>query len=216
MAEDKKEASEEKPADQEANPEAEAGKSKKKRLIILGGGGLVLVLAIGAGAAMFLGGGGADKSTAENASSAATGDQILEDSGGEIEAEKASAPQGKAQTKGQDVPQTDTERAASTGDFGETYQLKTFNLNLGNPLENSYIRIDIAIEYRGGEAQKSELDRRLPQLRDAVVAVVGRKSREFLLGADGKAQLRRELQIQLNRYLTTPIDAVYITDMLIE
>ena len=104
----------------------------------------------------------------------------------------------------------------STVDFGDTYAFKTFHLNLGNPLENHYIRLEVSAEFKGGDKQKEEIERRLPQLRDAVVGVVSAKSREFLLGPDGKAQLRREILIKLNRYMTTPIESVFITDLLIE
>lgn len=101
-------------------------------------------------------------------------------------------------------------------DFGQTYQFKTFHMNLGNPLENHYIRLDIAAEYKGGDSQLAEIEKRMPQLRDAVNAVVSRKSREFLLGPDGKAELRRELLIRLNRYMAQPLESVYITDLIIE
>jgi flagellar FliL protein len=100
--------------------------------------------------------------------------------------------------------------------FGETVQLKTFHLNLGNPLENHYIRVDVALEYRGGEQQAAEIDKRLPQLRDAIVGVISRQTRDMILDPDGKAQLRREMLIRVNRYMKQPIEAVYITDILIE
>ena len=106
--------------------------------------------------------------------------------------------------------------AAEEFGMGETLPLKTFHLNLGNPLDNHYIRLEIAVEYKGGETQKKEIERRMPQLREIVVISASRKSREFLLGPDGKAQLRREILIKLNEQMTKPLEAVYITDLLIE
>ena len=35
-------------------------------------------------------------------------------------------------------------------DFGNTYSLKTFNLNLGNALENRFVRIEVSLEYSSG------------------------------------------------------------------
>ncbi len=102
------------------------------------------------------------------------------------------------------------------GTIGETFSLAPFHLNLGNPLENRYVRLEIAMEYKGGEEQKEELTKRQPQLRDAVVSVTSKKTREFLLSPDGKDQLRKELLIRVNRYMTRPIESVYITDILIE
>ena len=102
------------------------------------------------------------------------------------------------------------------GNFGLIYEFKPFHLNLGNPLENRYVRLSIGLEYKGGEEQKVELARREPQLRDAIVSVVGRKTREHLLSPDGKDQLRLELRNKLNQYLDKKIDNVFITDILIE
>ncbi len=107
-------------------------------------------------------------------------------------------------------------KVESNIDFGETYKLQTFNLNLGNALENRYIRIEISLEYKGGAEQKKELDVRLPQLRDAIIGILQRKTREFLLSPDGKESLRKELLIRINRYMTKKVESVYITDLLIE
>ena len=117
--------------------------------------------------------------------------------------------------KGADAPAA-AAAVASDVDFGETYKLQTFNLNLGNAIENRYIRIEISLEYRGGEKQKAEIERRLPQLRDAIIGIVQRKTREFLLSPDGKEALRKEILIRLNRYMNQKIESVYITDLLIE
>ena len=100
--------------------------------------------------------------------------------------------------------------------YGKTMELKPFNLNLGNPLENRYIRLVIAIEYKGGDSQQAELLAKSPKLRDIVVSVVTKKTMEFLLGPDGKDQLRHELFVTMNQSLEKKISAVYITDMLIE
>jgi flagellar basal body-associated protein FliL len=101
-------------------------------------------------------------------------------------------------------------------DFGCTIPLTPFHLNLGNPLENRYIRLEISVEYGCAEDQKAEINKRLPQLRDAIIAVTSRKTREFLLGPDGKEQLRKEIHNRVNHYMTKKIDDVYITDILIE
>ncbi|MES2746451.1 MAG: flagellar basal body-associated FliL family protein [Bdellovibrionota bacterium] len=106
-------------------------------------------------------------------------------------------------------------KVESNIDFGETYKMQTFNLNLGG-MENRYIRIEISLEYKGGAEQKKEMEVRLPQLRDAIIGILQRKTREFLLSPDGKESLRKELLIRINRYMTKKIESVYITDLLIE
>ena len=83
-------------------------------------------------------------------------------------------------------------------------------------MENRYVRLEVSIEYRGGEEQRKELERRIPQLRDTVISLVSRKTREFLLSPDGKDQLRKEMLVRMNRYTSKPVESVFITDILIE
>lgn len=103
-----------------------------------------------------------------------------------------------------------------TGDFGQIKEFKPFHLNLGNPLENRYVRLTIGVEYKGGQEQLLELDRREPQLRDAIVSIVSRKTREHLLSPDGKDQMRLEIKNKMNQHLDKKIENIFITDILIE
>jgi len=103
-----------------------------------------------------------------------------------------------------------------TGDFGQIKEFKPFHLNLGNPLENRYVRLTIGVEYKGGAEQLLELDRREPQLRDAIVSTVSRKTREHLLSPDGKDQMRLEIKNKMNQHLDKKIENIFITDILIE
>ena len=191
----------------------EGGKPNKKKLIIIGAA--VAVLLLGGGGAFFMMGG--DPPPPPPPSNTVEGEPE-----GEAQAPKEGeaakdAPKTAADGKEEEKKEKEEEeKPGSDIKFGDTYSFRTFNLNLGNPLENHFVRFDVALEYGGGEAQKLEIEKRLPQLRDAVVSVASRKSREFLLGPDGKDQLRREILIRVNRYMSQPIEAVYITDMLIE
>jgi flagellar basal body-associated protein FliL len=120
-----------------------------------------------------------------------------------------------------EAPKTEEKKDPKTSkiegvDFGCTVPIPPFHLNLGNPLENHYIRLEIAVEYDCEPITRAEFDKRLPQLRDAAIAVTSRKSREFLLGPDGKTQLRKEIFNRLNQYMNHKVDDIYITDILIE
>lgn len=198
--------------------EGAADGGKKKKLIIIGGavGG---VLVVGAVAFFFLKGGSAEEHSEGGDSHAAGEAGSPPTEGAKPEGEKpAEAAEGhEGDKKGEaKAPAASSTKAGETTDIGATVTLEPFHLNLGNPLENRYLRLEVVLEYRGGEPQKTEIANRMPQLRDAILSVASRKSREFLLGPDGKDQLRRELLIRVNRYMSRPIEAVYITDMLIE
>jgi flagellar FliL protein len=213
------------------------GKSSKKKMMIMAGLGLLVLLLVGGGAAFFLmksGGSEHGNSNKEEVVEAkgepkkeeAKGEPKKEEAKGEPKKEEAKGEPKKEEAKGEHKKEgvkEDEKKSHKSEeddedkiDFGETFSLKPFHINLGNPLENRYIRLELSIEYRNGETQKKELEARLPQLRDAVISVASRKTREFLLGPDGKDQLRLELLNRMNQYMDRKIESVYIVDILIE
>jgi len=221
----KEEKKEEAPAPKaELTPEESAAKSKKRKLIIIIAGGAVLTAMIGGGLAFFLGGGdtqmaakpGVDQPAPATEHGKPAGDAEGAAPDKAAKAEGAAADKGAAAKAGEQGAAPATAGAASNVDFGCTTTFQPFHLNLGNPLENRYVRLEIAVEFGCSEELKAEIDKRLPQLRDAVISVTSRKTREFLLGPDGKEQLRKEIFTRINHYMSRKVDDVYITDILIE
>ena len=227
MAKDKAEKKEKAPK-AELTPEEAAAAGKKKKMLIFIIGGVLGTTAIGGGLALFLAG-GKDPKAGEEASESAKAEGKEEKHGEKKEGGKEEK-HGEKKEGGKDEKKEGGKEEKSKKDdkkdakdskidgvnFGCTLPLQAFHLNLGNPLENRYIRLEIAIEYSCGEETKAEIDKRLPQLRDAVIHVTSRKTREFLLGPDGKEQLRKEIYNQINTYMNKKIDDVFITDILIE
>ena len=211
--------------DEKKDPAAPAGEEvaeqpKKKKLLIMGGVGLLVVL-LGAGGAFFFLSKGSKKAAAQNppethgeqATAEADGEAKKDDGHGDAKKDDGHGEAKKGDGKG-DGKKEKTDTAASN--YGQTFPLKPFHMNLGNPLENRYLRLEVTLEYRGGEPQKTELDSRVPQIRDIVVSTSSRKTMEFLLGPDGKDQLRYEIFTRLNQVLDKKVEAVYITDILVE
>ncbi len=130
--------------------------------------------------------------------------------------EEGEKPGGKADAKGHDK-KTDEGDGDPTVKFGigKTFAFAPFSVNLGNPLENHYVKIDISVEYRTPIA-KEELEARVAQLRDAIISIVSSKTREFLLNPDGKEQLRLEILRQINHHMKNKIEQVFITELVIE
>jgi flagellar protein FliL len=166
--------------------------------------------------------GTSDKTQASKDSDSAskTKDDSTQASSGKTESDSKASTNEKSDT-------VDKNAAANSKDSGGTqnsgrysgiglmYDMKPFHLNLGNPLENRYIRLEVRFEYPN-EDQKPELTARNSQIRDAIVSIVSRKTREHLLSPDGKDQLRLEIKNRVNQYLEKKITNVYITDILIE
>lgn len=223
MSDDAKKKADKAPVDE--SPE-EAAKKKKKKLLLFAIIGAIVLLGGGAGAFVFLSKGKKDHKEEEISKESAEHGEAKKDEHGDGHGEAKKDEHGgdahgevKKDEHGnpiKDDKAAGDKKVESNIDFGETYKMQTFNLNLGNALENRYIRIEISLEYKGGAEQKKEIDVRLPQLRDAIIGILQRKTREFLLSPDGKESLRKELLIRINRYMTKKIESVYITDLLIE
>lgn len=206
--------------------EGDQGKKSKKLLIVIAAA--VVLLLGGGGAAFFLLSKDSDEKTHtatptnpedhSNSGQKTEGEEHAAEAG-EPSGEHGKAKDGEVSSEGgkeKDGEDTSKTKGQENIKFGQTISLKSFHLNLGNPLENRYLRLEIAIEYMQGDEQKSEIEARLPQLRDAIISVASRKTREFLLGPDGKDQLRLEMLNRINQYMDRKVEAIYITDMLIE
>lgn len=193
---------------------AEAKPSGKKKLFIIIGA-VVLLLVVGGGGAFFFSGSSEEAASEEevNQPASETVDSANNENAGNDSGSDSENTEDNANADG-DTDSKDEEQAKV--DFGQTYTFKPFNLNLGNPLENRYLRLEVSLEYLGGRSQKAELDARKPQLRDAVISVASRKTREFLLSPDGKDQLRLELLNQINQHMNKKVERVFISDILIE
>lgn len=101
-------------------------------------------------------------------------------------------------------------------EFGSTFFIPIMNINLGNPLENRFLRIEVSLEYVGGDTQKAELEKRLPQYKDILISSISKRERFDLLSHDGRENLRRELLNRFNEVSQKPIAAVYFTEFLVE
>jgi flagellar FliL protein len=235
MADSKKDDKDKKEVKAEDSPEEEA-KKRKRKLLIIAIAMVLLLVGGGVGAFVFLKGGKKAQTEAEKEISAKdTAAEAVE--GGELKAEEnsnknptevspkptESPKNGQDESKKEDgdkkaeaLKEDKKDKIVLDIDFGETIKMATFNINLGNSLENRYVRMDISLEYKGGEATKLEIEKRMPQLRDSIIGILQRKTREFLLAPDGKEALRIEILTRINRYMKAKVDAVYITDMLIE
>ncbi|KAB8027718.1 flagellar basal body-associated FliL family protein [Fluviispira multicolorata] len=103
-----------------------------------------------------------------------------------------------------------------TANFGDTFQIPRLDLNLGNAIENRFIRIAVAIEYRGGENQGMELKKREAQIKDIVITAVTSKTRSDLISDSGKESLRREIMNRVNEVSDRPIQNVFFTEFFVE
>ena len=178
---------------------------KKSRLVLFAGIGGVLLVALGVGG-FFVFKTISGKKNVQLAAQGATADPHADDHGKKDE---------KKDLK-KDDPNAKKEEPKGTANFGDTFTVPKMDLNLGNSIENRFIRIAIAIEYRGGENQGFELKKREAQIKYIVISSVTSKTRLTLISENGKENLRREILNRINEVTDRPIQNVYFTEFFVE
>jgi flagellar FliL protein len=130
--------------------------------------------------------------------------------GGFVVYKKMSAPKDKGQIV------AIKEKETGTPEMGTIYPMESFIVNLIEPSGKRYLKIQIQLELEN-ENLKSEIDKRMPQFKDAIISLLSNKSIADINNAEGKMQLRAELAALFNQYLKSgKITNVFFTDFIIQ
>jgi len=111
-----------------------------------------------------------------------------------------------------------TEKKIETGksETGAMFELESFIVNLSGGSGNNYLKIKINLEINKEEL-KTELEKRLPQFRDAILSLLSSKTYTEVKTLEGKAQIRAEIMTTLNQYLKTgKVTNVYFSDFIVQ
>lgn len=105
---------------------------------------------------------------------------------------------------------------AAKKQMGPTYSMETFIVNLIGDRGKSYLKAKIELEL-DNERLAAEIDKRLPQFRDAILTMLSSKTNDDIKTLEGKFQLRAEIISTLNQYLQTgKVLNVYFTDFIVQ
>lgn len=100
--------------------------------------------------------------------------------------------------------------------LGPIVKLDDFVVNLLDDQETRYLKVSISLEMENPEAV-TEIQERLPQVRDAILLMMGSKTFMELRDVQGKLQLRAELITKINQFLKAgKVNQVYFTDFVIQ
>lgn len=103
-----------------------------------------------------------------------------------------------------------------TVEIGPMVDIREFIVNIISEENNHYVKAALTIELSGEPAQE-ELNKRMPQVRDAILLLVGNKTFEELQDLQGKKQLKAELLSKINAILLTGrAKAIYFTDFVVQ
>ena len=101
-------------------------------------------------------------------------------------------------------------------DIGPMVNIDEFIVNIISAENNRYVKAAITLELTS-ETAKEETNMRMPQVRDAILLLVGNKTYDELQDLQGKKQLKAELSSKLNSLLQTGrVQAIYFTDFVVQ
>lgn len=105
---------------------------------------------------------------------------------------------------------------AEAGNLGPLVELKDFIVNILDEQETRYLKASVTLELTSPETA-AEVEQRMPQVRDAVILLIGSKTFGELGDLQGKLQLRAELGAQINNFLKLgKVKNIYFTDFVVQ
>lgn len=105
---------------------------------------------------------------------------------------------------------------SQSSDIGPMVDIAEFIVNIISEDENHYVKAALTIELNKEEALE-EVNQRMPQIRDAILLLVGNKTYEELHDLQGKKQLKAELVSKINSFLQHgKVKAIYFTDFVVQ
>ncbi|TKB10285.1 flagellar basal body-associated protein FliL [Desulforhopalus sp. IMCC35007] len=101
-------------------------------------------------------------------------------------------------------------------EIGPMVNIEEFVVNIISGDTPHYVKASLTVEL-SNEAVKPEVEQRMPQVRDAVLLLIGNKTYEELQDLQGKRQLKAELTSKINSFLQTgKVRAIYFTNFVVQ
>ncbi|BHH83378.1 flagellar basal body-associated FliL family protein [Desulforhopalus sp. 52FAK] len=105
---------------------------------------------------------------------------------------------------------------SQTTEIGPMVNIDEFVVNIISGDSPHYVKASLTVEL-SNEAVQPEVEQRMPQVRDAILLLIGNKTYEELQDLQGKRQLKAELTSKLNSFLQTgKVRAIYFTNFVVQ
>ncbi|MGD8292798.1 MAG: flagellar basal body-associated FliL family protein [Desulfobacterales bacterium] len=130
---------------------------------------------------------------------------------------KLSAMETQSQASAKNSDQADPGASVPVKDLlGPIYPLDTFIVNLADKGGKRYLRISIDLELESEELE-SEVEKRLPQVRDSILTILPTKRFEDINTTKGKTDLRDQMLSSLNGLLARgQITNIYFKEFVVQ
>jgi flagellar protein FliL len=100
--------------------------------------------------------------------------------------------------------------------IGPMVEIKEFVVNIIGSETAHYVKASLSLEL-DKDTTMDEVSKRMPQIRDAILLLIGNKTFEELQDIQGKNQVKAELKSKINSFLKTgKVNNVYLTDFVVQ
>ena len=100
--------------------------------------------------------------------------------------------------------------------IGPMVEIKEFVVNIISQDVAHYVKASMSLEL-DRETTLDEANKRMPQIRDAILLLIGNKTYEELQDIQGKNQIKAEVKSRINSFLKTgKVNNVYLTDFVVQ
>lgn len=101
-------------------------------------------------------------------------------------------------------------------EIGPMVNIEEFVVNIISGDSPHYVKASLTVELTSEDVQP-EVEQRMPQVRDAVLLLIGNKTYEELQDLQGKRQLKAELKSKINSFLQNgKVRAIYFTNFVVQ
>jgi len=126
---------------------------------------------------------------------------------------KKDAPPPEEQDPGLGVPVPELTQSA---EIGPMVDIEEFIVNIISADANHYVKASLTVELTN-EKVREEVEKRMPQMRDAILLLLGNKTYEELQDLQGKRQLKAELMSRINSFLKAgKVKSIYFTNFVVQ
>ena len=100
--------------------------------------------------------------------------------------------------------------------IGPMVEIKEFVVNIIGTDAAHYVKASLSLEL-DKDSTMEEVTKRMPQIRDAILLLIGNKTFEELQDIQGKNQVKAELKSKINSFLKTgKVNNIYLTDFVVQ
>ncbi len=126
---------------------------------------------------------------------------------------KTNPPDPEDKKPGVNVPVPDLTQGEM---IGPMVDIEEFIVNIISADSKHYVKASLTVEL-SSEKTAEEVTMRMPQMRDAILLLLGNKTYEELQDLQGKRQLKAELMNKINSFLQTgKVKSVYFTNFVVQ